>query len=108
MYIVWFYLLPVGFGFLTFESEDSVDRVVNERFIYISGKQVAYMLDALLVVDGLHSYRRTGRENSNDIILTTLSESCRSTFSVLCGLLKPKFITMELAGTASNASWKGC
>jgi len=35
-------LLP-GFGFLTFELEDSVNRVVNERFIQISGKQVVFL-----------------------------------------------------------------
>jgi len=29
-----------GFGFLTFESEDSVELVVNEHFIQINGKQV--------------------------------------------------------------------
>jgi len=31
---------PRGFGFLTFEDEDSVERVVQERFIQIAGKQV--------------------------------------------------------------------
>jgi hypothetical protein len=29
-----------GFGFLTFETEDSVDMVVKEHFIQINGKQV--------------------------------------------------------------------
>ena len=33
-------LFLTGFGFLTFELEDSVDLVVNEHFIKISGKQV--------------------------------------------------------------------
>jgi len=32
--------LLTGFGFLTFELEDSVNLVVNEHFIQISGKQV--------------------------------------------------------------------
>ena len=30
----------VGFGFLTFESEEGVDRVCNEHYIFINGKQV--------------------------------------------------------------------
>ena len=34
------YVLLTGFGFLTFELEDSVDLVVNEHFIQIGGKQV--------------------------------------------------------------------
>jgi len=29
-----------GFGFLTFEDEDSVQRIVQERFVQIAGKQV--------------------------------------------------------------------
>jgi len=29
-----------GFGFLTFESEESVDRVVREHYVHINGKQV--------------------------------------------------------------------
>jgi len=33
-------MLLTGFGFLTFELEDSVDLVVNEHFIQICGKQV--------------------------------------------------------------------
>jgi len=35
------YFCVTGFGFLTFELEDSVDLVVNQHFINISGKQVA-------------------------------------------------------------------
>jgi RNA-binding protein Musashi len=31
---------PRGFGFLTFEDEESVERIVQERFVLISGKQV--------------------------------------------------------------------
>lgn len=30
----------IGFGFLTFESEDAVDQVCAEHFININGKQV--------------------------------------------------------------------
>jgi len=33
-------VLLTGFGFLTFELEESVDLVVNEHFIKIAGKQV--------------------------------------------------------------------
>lgn len=30
----------LGFGFLTFESEDSVDQVCSEHFVQIGGKKV--------------------------------------------------------------------
>ena len=33
-------VLLTGFGFLTFDLENSVDLVVNEHFIQIGGKQV--------------------------------------------------------------------
>lgn len=32
----------VGFGFLSFEDEDSVDRCVAEHFINLNGKQVVF------------------------------------------------------------------
>jgi len=37
-------VLLTGFGFLTFELENSVDRVVSEHFMQISGKQVESIL----------------------------------------------------------------
>lgn len=30
----------VGFGFLSFEDEDAVDRCVSEHFVNLNGKQV--------------------------------------------------------------------
>jgi len=30
----------LGFGFLTFDSEDNADAVVKEHFVQINGKQV--------------------------------------------------------------------
>ena len=50
------YVLLTGFGFLTFEHEDSVNLVVNEHFIQIAGKQVV-----------LDSSCCGGRENHSDI-----------------------------------------
>lgn len=42
--ITWRLIFPpfnqIGFGFLTFESEDAVDQVCAEHFININGKQV--------------------------------------------------------------------
>jgi len=32
--------LGTGFGFLTFESEESVDRCCSEHYVNINGKQV--------------------------------------------------------------------
>lgn len=32
----------LGFGFLSFEDEDSVDRCVAEHFVNLNGKQVIY------------------------------------------------------------------
>lgn len=32
--------LCLGFGFLSFEDEDSVERCVSEHFVNLSGKQV--------------------------------------------------------------------
>ena len=37
-----------GFGFLTFEDEDSVQRIVQERFVQIAGKQVESLLHLVL------------------------------------------------------------
>jgi hypothetical protein len=34
--------LGTGFGFLTFESEESVDRCTGEHYVSINGKQVFY------------------------------------------------------------------
>ena len=45
-------VLLTGFGFLTFELEDSVDLVVNEHFIQISGKQVVLWM-AVIAKDSL-------------------------------------------------------
>jgi RNA-binding protein Musashi len=30
----------LGFGFLSFDNEDTIDKVVAEHFVNISGKQV--------------------------------------------------------------------
>jgi len=50
-------VLWTGFGFLTFELEESVELVVNEHFIKISGKQVfSAFLQLLLQSDGLVSF----------------------------------------------------
>jgi len=38
------HMLLTGFGFLTFEQENSVDLVVNEHFIQIFGKQVVIVI----------------------------------------------------------------
>lgn len=32
----------LGFGFLSFEDEDSVDRCVAEHFVNLNGKQVSF------------------------------------------------------------------
>ena len=32
--------LGIGFGFLTFESEEAVDRCCSEHYVSINGKQV--------------------------------------------------------------------
>lgn len=32
----------VGFGFLSFETEDAVDRCVSEHFVTVNGKQVSF------------------------------------------------------------------
>ena len=37
-----------GFGFLTFESEEGVDRVCNEHYIFINGKQVLRVVRLVL------------------------------------------------------------
>ena len=37
--------LSLGFGFLTFETEQCVDNVCGEHFIYINGKQVKVYLE---------------------------------------------------------------
>ena len=39
-YLFKYLYLYLGFGFLTFDTEDSVDQVVQEHFIQINGKQV--------------------------------------------------------------------
>lgn len=35
-----FFLCPKGFGFLSFEDDDAVDRCVSEHFVNLNGKQV--------------------------------------------------------------------
>lgn len=40
----------VGFGFLSFEDEDSVDRCVSEHFVNLNGKQV---IISFVIVFGL-------------------------------------------------------
>ena len=35
-------LKSTGFGFVTFETEEGVEKVCSEHFIYISGKQVVF------------------------------------------------------------------
>jgi len=46
-----------GFGFLTFEDEDSVQHIVQERFVQIAGKQVQSLyfliLSSCLLVSNL-------------------------------------------------------
>lgn len=34
----------VGFGFLSFEDDDAVDRCVAEHFVNLNGKQVPYYI----------------------------------------------------------------
>lgn len=33
-----------GFGFLSFEDESSVERVTNEHYINLNGKQVRFLV----------------------------------------------------------------
>jgi len=42
-----------GFGFLTFEDEDSVQRIVQERFVQIAGKQVGSLCSIFLVLSNI-------------------------------------------------------
>ena len=42
--IVCFDVFPaVGFGFLTFDNEDSVEQACAEHFVNVSGKQVKFL-----------------------------------------------------------------
>lgn len=45
--IIW----ALGFGFLTFESEESVEAVCKDRYVDVSNKQVELSLFTLLALD---------------------------------------------------------
>ena len=45
-----------GFGFLSFETEDAVDRCVMEHFVTVNGKQVSSLIIHLLCVVNIHYY----------------------------------------------------
>jgi len=38
----------LGFGFLTFDSEESAEAVVKEHFVQLNGKQVRRIRDTLI------------------------------------------------------------
>jgi len=67
-------VLRTGFGFLTFELEDSVDRVVNEHFIQISGKQVAVIVayNICMALNGLLCDGVSRRETTDRCSYITL------------------------------------
>ena len=43
MSCVFIHLRAVGFGFLTFENEDSVEQACAEHFVDVNGKQVNFL-----------------------------------------------------------------
>ena len=38
-------LTTIGFGFLTFENEDAVNKVCREHYVTFNGKKVIYALE---------------------------------------------------------------